>query len=61
MSRAPLKRLAAVVAALTLAAAICVALMVPGARGTLGTGASAAGMRRLSRTLPMSRRRTIIS
>ena len=40
MSRAPLKRLAAVVAALTLAAAICVALMVPGARGTLGIGTS---------------------
>lgn len=43
MSRAPLKRLAAVVAALTLAAGICVALMVPGARGMLGIGASDAG------------------
>ena len=43
MSRAPFKRLAAVAAALALAAAICVALMVPGARGTLGIGASDAG------------------
>lgn len=43
MSRAPFKRLAAVAAALALAAGICVALMVPGARGTLGIGASDAG------------------
>ncbi len=43
MSRAPFKRLAAVAAALTLAAGICVVLMVPGARGALGIGASDAG------------------
>lgn len=43
MSRAPFKRLVAIAVASALAAGICVFLMVPGAGGTLGIGASGAG------------------
>lgn len=43
MSRVPLKRLAAVAAALVLAAGICVALVLPGAGAMLGIGTSGAG------------------
>lgn len=43
MSRAPFKRLVVIAVASALAAGICVFLMVPGAGGTLGIGASGAG------------------
>lgn len=43
MSRAPLKRLAVVTAALVFAVGICMVLVVPGARAVLGIGASDTG------------------